>query len=248
MKKLIFSLIWSASFYSNAQNITIIVGSNNATNMSGQTYITNVNNVDQVNTYITINNNTGATQSWYMTVKNLTNTFGWEDAFTWGSTSNPLLGGCYSPIIMNTTLWTTPNNSSGHPAIENGNSGTLVSEITPNGTGQGRYRYLISLDGATFIDSIDVLVNYSAGLNDFINNPSFSMSPNPANDIVSLDANDLNVTGIKMLDLLGNIVYTENNVSDNKKIDVSNFKNGVYFVIIEINGKASLNRKLVIKH
>ncbi|MBI1836563.1 MAG: T9SS type A sorting domain-containing protein [Flavobacteriia bacterium] len=247
MKKILLSLILGTSLYSNAQNITIFVGSG-TTDMSGQTISINVDNTNQIATSMTFNNNSGATQSWRMTVKDLTNTAGWEDGFCWGSTSNPLIGNCYGNSQVNSNPWTTPNTNTGHPSVDNGSSGTLLSDITPGGAGQGHYRYLISLDGTTFIDSVDILVTSTAGIKDIKNNPSFSMSPNPANDIISLDVNDLNVTGIKMLDLLGNIVYTENNVSDNKKVDVSNFKNGVYFVVIEINGKATLNRKLVVKH
>ena len=52
---------------------------------------------------------------------------------------------------------------------------------------------------------------------------------------------------IKIIDVLGNNVYSET-LSGNKKIDVSDFKNGIYFVTLESSDTRISNRKLIIRH
>ena len=52
---------------------------------------------------------------------------------------------------------------------------------------------------------------------------------------------------LKIVDLLGNTVLTET-IDSNSKIDVSEFKNGIYFIIVDAEGVKFANRKLVVKH
>ena len=51
-----------------------------------------------------------------------------------------------------------------------------------------------------------------------------------------------------IVDALGNVVYNEQIANGTKSIDVSNFKNGVYFVIIDPSDAKPVNRKLIIRH
>jgi len=53
---------------------------------------------------------------------------------------------------------------------------------------------------------------------------------------------------IKVVDVLGNTVYNETITNGSKNVDVSSFKNGVYFVIVEVPGIKPMNRKLIIRH
>jgi hypothetical protein len=50
------------------------------------------------------------------------------------------------------------------------------------------------------------------------------------------------------MDVLGNIIYRDIITNGSKLIDVSDFKNGVYFVVIDPVGMKPTNRKLIIKH
>jgi hypothetical protein len=76
---------------------------------------------------------------------------------------------------------------------------------------------------------------------------SFSAVPNPASDFVLISTNGIDNATIKIIDVLGNTIYLEN-ISTSKKIDVSDYKNGIYFITIESSDSKIVNRRLIVKH
>ena len=61
--------------------------------------------------------------------------------------------------------------------------------------------------------------------------------PNPTNDVIfiNLDKINENVT-LKLINLLGKVVFIEQNLTTNKiKIDMNNFQKGIYFINIELD-------------
>ena len=50
------------------------------------------------------------------------------------------------------------------------------------------------------------------------------------------------------VDVLGNVVLNETSFNQTKKIDVSNFRNGIYFVKVESEGSKAITRKVVVRH
>ncbi|MDR0926947.1 MAG: T9SS type A sorting domain-containing protein [Ignavibacteria bacterium] len=74
---------------------------------------------------------------------------------------------------------------------------------------------------------------------------SYSISPNPTSDMVTLDAtNIMGESIIEVMDLRGNIVYTSMVVSDGTleyTIDMSRFTAGAYFVRLTKNLSYVLN-------
>jgi hypothetical protein len=76
---------------------------------------------------------------------------------------------------------------------------------------------------------------------------SFTAVPNPASDYVLISTNGIDNATIKIIDILGNSVYSEN-ISTTKKIDVSDYKNGIYFISIESSDSKIVNRRLIVKH
>jgi hypothetical protein len=52
---------------------------------------------------------------------------------------------------------------------------------------------------------------------------------------------------MRIVDVLGNVVSKET-ITGTKKIDLSNFRNGVYFITIETSNGKTINRKLIVKH
>jgi hypothetical protein len=52
---------------------------------------------------------------------------------------------------------------------------------------------------------------------------------------------------IRIVDVLGNVV-TKESITGTKKIDLSNYRNGVYFITIETSNGKTINRKLIVKH
>lgn len=85
------------------------------------------------------------------------------------------------------------------------------------------------------------------GVKDLKQDPNFIIFPNPANDNVTLQLNNSKPGSVKIVDLVGNIVYSET-IAGHAKIDVAEFKNGIYFVSVEADGVKMLSRKLVVQH
>jgi hypothetical protein len=52
---------------------------------------------------------------------------------------------------------------------------------------------------------------------------------------------------VRVTDVLGKVVYADE-AGAIEKIDVSNFKNGVYLISVSENGEAIQTRRIVVKH
>ncbi len=76
---------------------------------------------------------------------------------------------------------------------------------------------------------------------------SFSVFPNPATNNISLGVSEALVNGdITIKNLIGQTVYASVVNTTNLSIDITSFEKGVYFVIMENNGKV-LSQKLIIE-
>ncbi|MGE0568262.1 MAG: T9SS type A sorting domain-containing protein [Bacteroidia bacterium] len=74
----------------------------------------------------------------------------------------------------------------------------------------------------------------------------FELYPNPANEQVTVYVNDANAnTSISVLNALGQVVLTENRVSDKNVINTESLAKGVYFVKVS-DGTRSSTTKLII--
>jgi hypothetical protein len=74
-----------------------------------------------------------------------------------------------------------------------------------------------------------------------------NVAPNPATDYVKVTAEGVESATVKMIDVLGNVILKET-IKGSKTIDVSEFRNGIYFVIIEAEGVKTINRKVIVRH
>ena len=174
---------------------------------------------------------------------------GWEDNICWPPTCFPTKG---------VVFYTTPNsNSSPAPVILAEKDSTTykeLAEIKPmyknsgSQSGTAHFRYLL-MDSQTeeFVDSFDVFLNYTLNLNSLKSLPLFSMNPNPADQYASISLNSNEASPIRIMDALGKTVVSETIFNGSRNIDVSDLKNGVYIVLVEVEGK-TINRKLIIRH
>ncbi|MEY3424787.1 MAG: hypothetical protein RL679_145 [Bacteroidota bacterium] len=199
--------------------------------------------------HFVVTNTTGSDQQWKITRKRISVPASWNDQI------------CWPPLCYNTTgaIYSTPN-SGGNPAptIINGTSETTNNEIaelkpriTPDqsSASYALYRYYITeITTGNYLDSVDLEVNFTMGVSNVKQEISVSIAPNPATDFISINLNGIETAAIKIVDVLGNTVFRDSYFSGVKKIDVSNFKNGIYFVMIESNGIKTMTRKVVIKH
>ena len=76
--------------------------------------------------------------------------------------------------------------------------------------------------------------------------------PNPANDYLFIDYDILFVkeAKLKIYNSIGAVIYSKNleEKQDNFKISVSEYKNGLYFCSLQIDGKLLKTRKILINH
>jgi len=86
------------------------------------------------------------------------------------------------------------------------------------------------------------------GIQEFKANPTFTVYPNPANDFVTIDASLLeNINQVVVTNSIGQVVLQKSlSVLDNK-IDVANFENGVYFMILNSESGSKTSKFMVAK-
>ncbi len=210
-------------------------------------YVYNVTSTSTINFEMDVENNTGSSKSWRVTRFNEVGTpTDWTSYICCGSN-------CFPPSTSNPYI-TPASNFTSNPQIiktievANGASGFLSFHVTPNSAGTGRYMlYLTDNDNTIKEDSIEININSSVGIKEVKQTPSFTMYPNPSNDVVTLELNNGKTGTVKIVDLVGNVIYSEAILSTSK-LNVSEFKNGIYFVTIESEGIKLSSRKLVIRH
>ena len=76
---------------------------------------------------------------------------------------------------------------------------------------------------------------------------TFNVSPNPASDHVFINVDNNVEMDFKVVDVLGNIV-DKDVMNASKKLDVSQYKNGLYFITLSSKDKSMVTRKMIIKH
>ena len=81
----------------------------------------------------------------------------------------------------------------------------------------------------------------STGFNDTeINKDSFKVYPNPATDLITVELSSefLEKATIQVLNLLGQVVYSENKeISARTLLNISELKPGVYFLKLQSEGE-----------
>ncbi len=247
MKKtlLIISLFITLIFTSYSQVSINILG--NSTDISGNSATPILINVDPNNADailigypldLEVKNNYNTDKVFSITRKRINVPSSWTEQFCSAR-------GCFEPSKDN--VWTT---IAGQMPVNVVSGTSILLNLhylpTPSDYGVSTFRYIVK-DGPTNVDSVDVQINYTLGIKSLKSAPSFSMSPNPASESFSINANGNENLNVKIIDVLGNSVFNET-VYSNKKIDVSDFKNGVYFVTVESEDLKITNRKLVIRH
>lgn len=161
----------------------------------------------------------------------------------WGPIPDTLFEGiCMNP---DSDPWTTPND---FILYANGLA-NLKFDIHTTGPGTIHYRFYV-MDGSTKVDSVDVYLTTTLGIKDKKSEDiSLSIYPNPASSVLNISAQGVDGNyDVRMTDVLGKVVYNESVVGASKKVDVSDFKNGVYLITITEKGTAIQTRRIVVKH
>lgn len=186
-----------------------------------------------------VDNLTGSDQNWSLTRIRLTPSIGWTDQVCWGAASTGW-GECITPSGDSyTTTYTVPVATTTTDAEIN----TYIE--APTG-GSSSFRYYI-MDGSTKVDSVDLTITKSLSINE---NASLTLTvaPNPATNVVNINMDGITSADLKIVDVLGNIVMKETVFESAKKVDVSKYKNGIYFITVNAEGMKPITRKLVVRH
>lgn len=246
MNKILLSFTLVAiSAFTFAQTYTITL-EGQSTDISGTVHEINASDGNEQIIDILIHNNSGASQDLKITRKRLdVPASGWSDFLCWGVEGDPFGGYCYGASQMSNDTWTTPSAAT----IPDTKAGLIAIHIDPSDLvgGVGLYRYYVGKSASSYDDSVDVQITTAmAGIKE-VKNTSFTIYPNPADNVLSLNLPQNAQDGyVKITDVLGKVVF-EQKINASKSISTETFKNGVYIVSFNANGQ-NYNKRFVVKH
>jgi hypothetical protein len=242
---LVLGFITTSAFGQDGIDIYV---TGNATEISGDTLVYNQTNGDAFDVSLDIKNHTGQSHDWRITRSRLNVPAGYVDFLCWGHATDPFGGTCYGASNMQGNLWTSPANDAF--TIADGEYGKFKANINLDETinGQGHYRYYVSDDGINYTDSIDVVVKFNAAsIKSMKEEISVSIVPNPATDYIHISMTGIESASVKMVDAFGSTVFKET-IGASKKLNVSDFNSGIYFLMFDVPGKKPFTRKVIIRN
>jgi len=246
MKKIVLSIIAVIGLSSLSVAQIEIYKTGTTNDISGSELVVNAWQGGEHHNDFYIVNSTGSAQTWNVTRTKINEITSWSDYLCWGPEGG--FGNCYPASGMTQTSWTSPANDA--PTIAPGDSAKLSSYITPDyvGSADQVYRYYVGTTSNPKMDSVDVRILFTVSLNEVTPQLSINIAPNPSNDYFVVSAEGSETSSIKIVDVLGNVILSEQMNTASKKVDVSNFRNGVYFVIIESNTAKPVTKRIVVRH
>ena len=249
IKSLFLVLTLSISAFTFSQDGIVIHVDGQTTDISGASHTVVAPSSTSFDIALDVENNTGAPRAWRVTRLRIDAPAGWTDALCWGHATDPFGGQCYSSGQMNTNPWTTPGTPSVLFTINNGEYGKLKAQVDPaDGVyGTAHYRYYISTNGLSFVDSVDVVVDYLAAVKPVKEEVGVNIYPNPTSEYVSIQLAGMDQSTFKLMDAVGNVIMKET-IHGSKKINVGDFSNGIYFLIFETSTGKTITKKLVVRH
>ena len=78
--------------------------------------------------------------------------------------------------------------------------------------------------------------------------PVLTLTPNPADNYVTVSLGTTGNATMKVVDVLGNVVMTDVITDGTEMINLSDFKNGIYFIQVESSETKLMTRKLIVRH
>jgi methenyltetrahydromethanopterin cyclohydrolase len=96
-------------------------------------------------------------------------------------------------------------------------------------------------------DYINKLDCSAASVKDNYTASFYKIYPNPVNDFLTIDNSSFTISKIKMYDVLGNVIYEDNQINKSSTIhlDLSSFGKALYFIEIESVNKSCIRYKIM---
>lgn len=153
------------------------------------------------------------------------------------------------------TCWDITSGDYMSPTLTNLDPATQTIVFYPKGVpcnGSTQLRYIVYVNDVV-VDSVDYIINQGTLSTPSISKQqeelSLSVYPNPVSSWMTVATQGLGGNfDVKVTDVLGKVVYNESVSGSTKKVDVSDFKNGVYLVTIFEKGVPVQTKRVVIKH
>lgn len=252
MKKITYVTIFILIFATTkifAQDGIIITVEGQTTDISGGTHTMTAPSNQVFDVPFHVENQTGQSHQWVVTRYKVNVPTGWADGLCWGHGTDPFGGTCYSSSQMNGNPWSSPASQSVLFTINNGEYGKMKPQINPDDftSGTAHYRYYVSDPGSGYSDSVDLVVDFTASLTQIKDPVSVSIVPNPASDYIQISMTGIESASLKMVDVFGSTVLKEN-IGSTKKLNVSDFNSGIYFLVFDVPGRKSFTRKVIIRN
>lgn len=252
MKKTLLSLVAIAglSIGASAQIEIYVEGDPTNTDYSGGGTYTfyATGESDHINE-IHIENHTGTDQSLVVNRRRINEQGSWVDFLCWGHESDNFGGTCIDAASMDSELYLMPLTGSTIVDLADGEYGFVSSHITPSFTDPATvtYRYYVGDSIDPFMDSVDFeVVMTPLSIEETTPELTIGVKPNPASEYMVVTANGVDKATVRIIDVLGNVIM-KSSVSGSKNIDVSEYRNGIYFVTVEANG-SKVSRKVFVRH
>jgi hypothetical protein len=187
--------------------------------------------------------NTGTPGTFSVTRLRLVDESTWVDGLCWAPIPDAAFeGSCYGNDVMPTNPWSTPTSIT----LPTEGVGELICDIDSEGSGSELFRYYILKEGV-LTDSLDLRVSYVSAIEEK-EVVSVTTYPNPAVNQLTVKTTGLEgEISVRITDVLGKVVYNQE-VNTPKKIDVSDFRNGVYLIGVYQDGQMIQNKRIVVKH
>lgn len=214
-------------------------------NFSGETIEINSNGSSEIWIGLLMPNLTQAPQNWAISRRKIGVDPSWSDWIFYGETNNAFGGIAIDELTMDSNLWVA--NPSSEEPIGTNEGLQLDPHINPNSNsgGCGTYRYYLGTAADPFQDSVDVKVCNTLGIDDLIEADA-KVYPNPSSNQLHVEA-DLTDASITVIDLSGRTLLVES-FNNEMSIDVAEFQDGVYFVLIEKQGMSAIKKKIIVQH
>lgn len=154
------------------------------------------------------------------------------------------------PVIVNGTITdaSTASNGAIDVTVTGGESdytflwsnGSISEDLS--GIAPGVYTVVVTDNNGCSASSTFVVSN-SAGITTISSyDIAVDVYPNPANEFVMIETNGFYIDKVELLDILGQIIYTNNFNDSIVKMNTSRLEKGVYFVNIYVNEKIVTKR------
>jgi len=246
MNKLILSIatFLTLGFTASAQNYAIYEGASSTTDISGTTVQVQVGNLTYEGFFFGKNLTGTPIEVKIRRVSLIAPPVAVTEQVCTGPVPDPTaIGNCFD-IASGNADWLSPNNY----IINDSNKANIEVHIAPNGSAGMVYnRYYIEDLNGNKLDSVDLKIGNFLSIKDVKPSVTFSAYPNPADDILTLSVQGSSENTVKLVDVLGNVVM-EDRITATKKIDVRDFRNGVYILTVYSNGALLQTRRVVVRH